>query len=424
MTELLVAGIVAGFSSGYVLANCCTESLTGLRNLCGISWFRGQERHPQEWLFAALAYGRRDLVEKGDPDIHWNEMHRHFGSPLHAIGAGGISLELTGWPRYEWSEESNAIIKDLLALFEFALRRGADPALACPRQCAGSVRFVARCEGEVIYDLKEIVGGRSAISLWLAFSQRARELDNASPYQLPLASSFFDAILSLLLRVLPKHGTARAQRPELATAEVPEATIELWRRLMEQEETTDLVLRCPDGDVRMHTVVAMSASRVLSAMLRWPSPEPEQRSNDPHRMVVVLEDRQEVVEAWRLLVYTGLPPPAGVSTELLLDVLALSHRWQDHLLEKGLLTAALARRVVDRDSCGVVLDAALVRNIPELRSACLAFARESREVQQLWESGGFSVEASRQLDAALAETPTAAPARRPSPMMTVRSWDL
>merc|ERR1719409_1589473 len=129
------------------------------------------------------------------------------------------------------------------------------------------------------------------------------------------------------------------------------------------------------------------ASQVFAAMLRWPSSsatsneasEP-QLCQPPRR--VELEDRREAVEAWKLLVYTGLPPQEGLSTELLLEVLDISHRWQDHLLECGLLTAALAKRVVDGESCVHVLEAALARDLSDLRSECLAFARRSREVRR------------------------------------------
>merc|ERR1712232_709926 len=89
---------------------------------------------------------------------------------------------------------------------------------------------------------------------------------------------------------------------------------------------------------------------------------------------VELEDQCEAVEAWKLLVYTGLPPQEGLSTTLLLEVLDLSHRWQDHLLECGLLPAALAKRVTDAESCKIILEAALTRDLTELRAECLAFA--------------------------------------------------
>jgi len=367
-----------------------------------------KEEHPHEWLFMALAYGRKDLVRKGDPDMDWNEPHPEFGTPLHAIGGNGIRLEVEGWPDYDWTPESNACIKDLLALFEFAMKRGADPAVICPRETTGRVSFVVRANAggvdgtRVLYDLREPVGGRSAISLWMALSHSARELDNRSPEQLPLASNFFDGILSLLLNVIPKHkGFApkcRGRTCSPCMAEVPEATARMWQRVMHGEEQCDVVLQCSDGDVHVHSAVLAGASKVLSAMLRWPREDDDgmrQPLAAPSRegWRVPLQDRKESVEVWRVLIYTGLPPAEGLTTALLLDVLDLSHRWQDHLLQCGLLTAALARRIVDGcdgESFRDVLEAALTKELPELKGECLAFARRSREVRGDWERGLFS----------------------------------
>lgn len=384
-----------------------------------------KEEHPQEWLFTALACGRRDLVVKGDPDIYWNEPHPHFGTPLHAIGGMGIQLQVDGWPYYDFNEESNACIKDLLALFEFAIKRGADPAVICPCSCSGCIRFTVRGGGKILYDLKEPVGGRSVISVWLALSQRAKDLDNHHPDQLPLASSFFDGILSLLLHIIPKHeGCVPKCQGSLghpAMAEVPEATAGMWQKMMQNEEACDVVLRCPDGEVRVHSAVVSSASKVLSAMLCWPREvvvEAEGHAWEPRH--VQLEDRREVVVAWRELVYTGLPPAEGLTTALLLDVLDLSHRWQDHLLECGLLTSALAKRIVDGESCGLVLQAALAKDLPDLRSECLTFARRSREVRRDWERGLFSSEVSKQLGSVLGVARRGGSVRAAS----TRRWDL
>lgn len=379
-----------------------------------------REEHPQEWLFTALAYGRRDVVVKGDPDLNWNDAHPHYGTPLHAIGAGGNLLEVEGWPDYEWTEASNAYIKDLQSLFEFAMGRGADPAALCPCHCPGAVAFTISeaGTGKMIYQFNEPVGGRSAISLWLAFSQRAREWESNHPNQLPLASSFFDGIISLLLHVIPKYrgsvtkkrGLRHGGEPALALPameEVPEATTTLWAQVMSEGARDeglgpgDVVFQCRGGDVRVHSCVASCASRVLSAMLQWPRKEDE--VSPP--WVVPLDDRREAVEAWRVLIYTGLPPQEGMSTDMLLDVLDLSHRWQDHLLKCGILVAALVKRIVDSRTCGLILDTALSKDLPELRGECLAFARQSKEVRRDWELGNFSEEASRQLGAIFEKVP-------------------
>eukprot|EP00928_Gymnodinium_smaydae_P072166 TRINITY_DN55582_c0_g1_i1.p1 TRINITY_DN55582_c0_g1~~TRINITY_DN55582_c0_g1_i1.p1 ORF type:complete len:264 (+),score=48.10 TRINITY_DN55582_c0_g1_i1:95-793(+) len=175
---------------------------------------------------------------------------------------------------------------------------------------------------------------------------------------------------------------------------VPEAAVELWQSVMLGEDTCDTTLRCVDGDLAAHACVLASSSRVLAAMLRWP----HEREPQPSRLILPLQERQEVVEIWRCLVYTGLQPAGALSTELLLEVAELSHRWQDHLLLSGLLASALARRVVDAESCGLVLEVALARDLPELRNECLAFARRSWEVRQDWERQRFIADVQRQLD--------------------------
>jgi len=381
------------------------------------SWRR--EEHPNEWIFTALAYGRGDLVAKGDPDMNWNEPHPQHGTPLHAIGGKGIELEVAGYPHYSWTNESSCCITDLLALFEFALKRGADPSIICPNGCSGVVRFrvVTGDTPSPLYDLRQPVAGRSSISLWLAFSQQAKELDDQRPNQLPLASSFFDGILALLLRDIPKHKgivqKRQGRRGSPAMVELPEATASMWQKMMMNEESCDVILQCVGGDVRVHSAIVASSSKVLSAMLQWPRDE----SREPWQ--VPLEDSKEAVEAWRLLVYTGLPPADGFTTDLLLEVLDLSHRWQDHLLECGLLTTALAKHVVDADSCGRVLEAALTKDLPELRSECLAFARRSRELRRDWEQGHFSGETAKHLGNVLGASRKGT--ERPAGL---RRWDL
>lgn len=388
------------------------------------------EEHPHEWLYMALAYGRKDLVVKGDPDINWNDAHPHFGPPLLAIGGKGIQLEVESAfqeadPYYGFSPESKEFIKDLQALFEVALKRGADPSLRCPLSCGGCVHFTVRGGGSVIYDMKEAVAGRSALSLWSAFSQRAKELDSSKSEQLPLASSFFDGILSLLLHVIPKHrGIVPKRQPRqesLCMTEVPEATTGLWQKVM-QDESCDVVLQCTDGEVLVHSAVIGSSSEVLAAMLRWPSSSvtSDEAQLCRTRRRVELQDRSEAIEAWKLLVYTGLPPHEGLSTTLLVEVLDISHRWQDHLLECGLLTAALAKRVVDGESCACVLEAALFRDLQDLRSECLAFARRSREMRRDWERGRFSGDVAEHLSSIFGVTRRGASNK----MVPVRRWDL
>ena len=119
------------------------------------------------------------------------------------------------------------------------------------------------------------------------------------------------------------------------------------------------------------------------------------------------------------MVYTGLPPEEGLRTSLLLEVLDISHRWQDHLLECGLLTAALAKRVVDGESCACILEVALARDLQDLRSECLAFARRSREIRRDWERGQFSGEVARQLGALYG-----VPRRGTSKVALSCRWDL
>ena len=339
-----------------------------------------------------LVYERIPRIFKG---FRASEVHPHYGTPLHAIGAGGIHLEVDGGPYYGWTADSTAAVKDVLALFEFAMKRGADPRSPCPASCAGCVRFVVRCGKSVLYDLKEPVGGRSTLSLWLALSQQARKLDGDKPEQLPLASAFFDSILALLLHVLPKHSGRVCRRESRAGApamtEVPQAAPGLWRRVMEEEGPCDVVLACEGGEVRVHSTVVAHASKVLAAMLRWPRQGPEDSWRVP------LPDRREAVEVWRVLVYTGLPPVEGVAMDLLLEVLDLSHRWQDHLFECGIVAAALARRVVDGQSCAKILEAAVAKDLPELRDECLAFARRSQEMRRAWEGGQFAGEVDRRL---------------------------
>mmetsp|Transcript_49118 Transcript_49118/g.105683 ORF Transcript_49118/g.105683 Transcript_49118/m.105683 type:complete len:437 (+) Transcript_49118:73-1383(+) len=355
------------------------------------------EEHPHEWLFSALAHIRKDIVEKGDPDMNWNEIHPKFGTPLHAIGSHNIDLEVEGWPYYDWSRQASATIKDLLALFKFALRRGADPNLICPRTCTGAIRL---CVGE-LYTVSEPIAGRSPISVWLALSQKLQDKAPENECQLPLGASLCDSILSLLLNNVPKHRGLPPRKNSMhpAMVSLPESTTSMWQRIMNTEESADVTLRCPDGEAFLHSIVVTNASRVLAAMVRWPRQDDASSSAERRpQLVVEVEEPKQVVEAWKLMVYTGLPPQEQLQLKTLLQVLQLSHRWQDHLWNSGLLVAAVKRRLQDSESCLEILESALATDIPSLRDECLAYARRSRDVQRSWQRGDLSEPVARELD--------------------------
>merc|ERR1712217_123331 len=245
-------------------------------------------------------------------------------------------------------------------------------------------------------------------------------IDSGKPDQLPLASSFFDGILSLLLHVIPKHqGCASPHMSMTAMVEIPEATASLWQRVMRSTDTCDVVFQCPDEEVKAHSFLVAGTSKVVSAMLQWPVNPSDRMEHGGDLRYVKLDVPAEVVQTWKELVYTGLPPTDGLNTELLLDVLDLSHRWQDHLFESGLLTTVLAKRITDSDSFCQILEAALAKDLSELRGECFAFARRSKEVRRDWERGLFSDEISKQLGSIFAIT-----RRGTSGRATTRRWDL
>lgn len=318
----------------------------------GGSGARAQSSENCRWLWEALRNLKVDLVtsQMVPVDWDWNQIHPVYGTPLMAIVKEGIRLN-------ENSEDSAPVWR----LLRTCLAAGADPRVEA-KQVSGSIGWGGNEQFPKIEAVKH--EGHSAISLVLATMAACQK--HQKQYTAQIANC--EKMLKMFAGFVPKN--------EGNKVSVPEAVVDMWESVLEDEASCDvrLVVSGGDGVLRAHRAVLHRASCVLDALLG--SPMQEGKTGVIHVDGVSFEAAKQVLQ----LIYTGTicdEPKACV----MLGVIDLAHRWQvAHVVD---MAERALINLVSLESLGEICEAAVLKELPALRAACKRFAVDEANMAKL-----------------------------------------
>lgn len=323
------------------------------------------------WLWDALWNLNADIVtSKLVPhDWDWNQVHPIHGTPLMAIANEGVRL------RGNTSDEA-----PVWSLLRWCLSQGADP-----RREASGVSGTSGGWGDPDTPFPKLEpvkhAGHSAISLVIALELNCRKHEKEYDAQIKNARK----MLQVLAEFVPRW--------EGSHVPIPEAVVDIWEAALHDESRADVELRVTGacgrhaGTVRAHALVLTRASPVLEAALCSPMREGQTG------LVQVESTSVEAVRLLLQLMYSGTiweDPEVSV----LLGTLDCAHRWQvGHVV--AMAERALATKVT-AETFGALCEAAVLKELPVLRTACRRVAVECAEVQGALERGEFGPTVSRE----------------------------
>jgi len=336
----------------------------------------------QKWIWTALASGNAEIVEKNDPgpDFDWNGSSKTYGTPLMAVIFSGPRTSDRGCTDLVTDSEAQFQIRCRLVRW-MVIEKGADPKKEETAGCCADKSWSITDDAEVHSQTRTLsFRGHSAFSALLEVRMHmlAAEGDWRSDI------SRIDRILDVFSSTRPKE-----QMGAPSTLQVHEAVIDMWERYLEEDALKDLTLRCRKGhdvlgSVSVHSSLLASASVVVKAMISGPMREGATREVDVECRVV---DMKLLLS----LIYTGSASAEGddaVGVDVMLGCLDIAHRWDIRHVVQMLIPQLCANVAVD--NLEPVWEAAILKQQPELLSACRAFALNSAlEVRPLFEAGKF-----------------------------------
>lgn len=154
--------------------------------------------------------------------------------------------------------------------------------------------------------------------------------------------------------------------------------VEFWESLCCETATHDVTFKSEDGTVGAHHLILARASPVLAAMLLSAMREGSSKCVD------VKSTPSKAVMFFLELLYSGTSF-SEVDSTIALSSLELAHQWQvDRVV--ALLEHALETMLTD-ETFERIAGAAVLKDLSELKKACLRFARSSTEIQQKSDGG-------------------------------------
>mmetsp|Transcript_19860 Transcript_19860/g.46183 ORF Transcript_19860/g.46183 Transcript_19860/m.46183 type:complete len:230 (+) Transcript_19860:424-1113(+) len=174
---------------------------------------------------------------------------------------------------------------------------------------------------------------------------------------------------SLMQTLLRSSGPSESSSRQ----QVASSVLDLWEAIRADTATHDLTIRCAESTVTAHSHVVAKASPVVSAMLSSGMQEAAKKE-------VCVDCSSGSVSFLLDLLYTG-SSCQEISAEIGLSALDLAHRWQlndtDSMLERALIGMLSADNFVE------VAEAALLKDLGQMKAACRRFATENKEVLQM-----------------------------------------
>jgi len=329
------------------------------------------------WLWDALCRLKAELVMSRlvPHDWDWNQIHPVHGTPLMAIVSEGI----------RWGENRSEVAA-VWRLLRWCFSQGADPRKEAPVSVSGRSGGYGGSDAWPKIE-SEPHAGHSAISLAIAIEAKLSKHQAKYDAQIRNAQKMFQ----LMAEFVP------ARRGSVVA--VPEAVADIWEGVLLDSRCSDAELRIslPDGKlggaIRAHSAVLRRASPVLDALFASPMREGQTG------VVRVEGATDEGVRLLLQLIYTGTITGEDPEVPELLIAMDLAHRWQiGHVVE--MLEWSLAGKV-DVAHFNALCEAAVLKGLPALRSACRSFAGTNRDVQAALQRGELGETTSHELGACL-----------------------
>lgn len=314
-----------------------------------------------DFVWALIEGGECDDVKALSPvDFNWRSLHpEHQITPLQVASIFGITA-------------TNTKFKQYLELVSWLISVGADPAQEAPASCR-HVRSIWKDADRSGTEIKLKFTGASAIAVVV----HCRRILEKEMHEKGKLKADWSAEISNLAQVLNKLGkTTKLRNSERMNVDV--SVVDLWERMCNATTSHDVTFRTQDGVVTAHQALLSQASPVLDAMLSSGMREGQEKC-------IELKDISSTAMSFLLeLLYTG-STCAEVDVRTALAALDLAHRWQiDGVV--SMISRALEGLLAD-DNFGIVADIALLKGLPELRRACIAFAADSQAVQRQLNDG-------------------------------------
>eukprot|EP00747_Dinoflagellata_sp_TGD_P221979 gnl/TRDRNA2_/TRDRNA2_93738_c0_seq1.p1 gnl/TRDRNA2_/TRDRNA2_93738_c0~~gnl/TRDRNA2_/TRDRNA2_93738_c0_seq1.p1 ORF type:complete len:365 (+),score=51.29 gnl/TRDRNA2_/TRDRNA2_93738_c0_seq1:189-1283(+) len=332
--------------------------------------------------------------------MDWKLLHPKHRTPV---------LSTLVFPSIKWPDTANPPCfsnfqkmysgSPFIELAKWLLHHGASPFVEAPGSCVWT-------DDVCIFDDKSRTlltiefKGHSAVSLIVELRRQmianqaklraAGVCESLAAYEGP---SFID--WEAQIKFLDEFLKLMTRQPVKSVVGVDESVLDIWQSIRADCSTHDVAFETAGNILTAHTHVLSMASPVLSTMLASIMQEGQQKH------IKVEDSPAEGVSLFLDLVYTGTtgdnPSPVTI-----LAALDLAHRWTVpgvvKMLERALLsnlnTSSQPKgkgkgkqgRSLNVEQFCEIAEAAMKKDLPDVRAACVRYAAESPEVKQCMQS--------------------------------------
>mmetsp|Transcript_40306 Transcript_40306/g.94407 ORF Transcript_40306/g.94407 Transcript_40306/m.94407 type:complete len:339 (+) Transcript_40306:163-1179(+) len=261
---------------------------------------------------------------------------------------------------------------NILEILSWLLKMGADPQQKAPSNANRFDIWKTHRPETTTVTLK--CAGHTALSLALAL----REALMGSGVEFPDECTFLEAVVSVISMPARKA-------PRVA---INPGVLDRWEKVLEMTETHNVTFETADGEVTAHDILLMASSPVLRVMLESSMVEGKQKR------IKVKDAASGGVSLFVEMLYTNATR-RGPDYKTVLTALDLAHRWQVENVVQILADAL--RDMITFDSFVLIAEAATLKGLEMLKTACAAYGAADSKLQCLLKNGRLPPAVSRLL---------------------------
>ncbi|CAE7452894.1 klhl36 [Symbiodinium sp. CCMP2456] len=258
-----------------------------------------------------------------------------------------------------------------LAIVEWLLKVGADPAQRLPGDC-NYYRALYDSHDREATEIHVEYAGHSSMSLAVTWLGRLKLRKGGTHWS--NEENYMKRVIALLSR------SAATKNPRAAEVTVPQGTFDLWESMRDLTTSHSVIFECSDGKVSAHDQILMLASPVLTAMLTSAMKE------GSSWLIQVKDSSYSGVSLFLDVLYTS-STRTDPDHETMLVALDLAHRWQVHSVVQALCSALCD--MIDVKSFAAIAEAAVLKGLEVLQRACASFGSTDKQVQGMLTKGSL-----------------------------------